>query len=406
MHLAEFIRANIEPIAREWEEFAKTCTPAAIGMTRSGLLDDVTQILRAVAEDMEQPQTPAEQEAKGRSQRSAGPLGSAASSHVSLRIDSRFDLVQIVSEYRAMRASVVRLWARSLPNGLSEETRAAIRFDEAIDESIAEIVPTYLQRESQFRDRFFGMLGHDLRTPINAIDLSATALIGGGGLKENEVKIALRILNSCRHLDHLVRDILDFTRGRFGEPMHVNRSPADLRVILQEIVDEIRSANPNVVIDLAASGNLRGEWDRERLSQLISNLVTNAIQHGNAQYVSVTADGKNDHVLIEVHNQGPPISQDLLATIFNPLGQERHSNQGRAGLGLGLFICKEIVKAHGGTISATSSRDAGTTFAMCLSNRAASAPNNHNRQSILVNKPMRKLGWMLSTWNRANRTLA
>jgi hypothetical protein len=141
MHLAEFIRANIEPIAREWEEFAKTCTPAAIGMTRSGLLDDVTQILRAVAEDMEQPQTPAEQEAKGRSQRSAGPLGSAASSHVSLRIDSRFDLVQIVSEYRAMRASVVRLWARSLPNGLSEETSAAIRFDEAIDESIAEIVP-------------------------------------------------------------------------------------------------------------------------------------------------------------------------------------------------------------------------------------------------------------------------
>jgi signal transduction histidine kinase len=390
MHLAEFIRANIEPIAREWEEFAKTCTPAAIGMTRSGLLDDVTQILRAVAEDMEQPQTPAEQEAKGRSQRSAGPLGSAASSHVSLRIDSRFDLVQIVSEYRAMRASVVRLWARSLPNGLSEETRAAIRFDEAIDESIAEIVPAYLQRESQFRDRFFGMLGHDLRTPINAIYLSATALIGGGGLKENEVKMALRILDSCRHLDHLVRDILDFTRGRFGEPMHVNRSPADLRIILQEIVDEIRSANPNVVIDLAASGTLRGEWDRERLSQLISNLVTNAIQHGNAQYVSVTADGKNDHVLIEVHNQGPPISQDLLATIFNPLGQERHSTQGRAGLGLGLFICKEIVKAHGGTISATSSQDAGTTFAMCLSNRAASTPNNQNRQSIPANKPMRK----------------
>src|ERR1700746_3079468 len=112
MHLAEFIRANIEPIAREWEQFPKPAPPAAIGMTRSGLLDDVTQILRAVAEDMEQPQTPAEQEAKGRSQRSAGPLGSAASSHVSLRIDSRFDLAQIVSEYRAMRASVVRLWAK------------------------------------------------------------------------------------------------------------------------------------------------------------------------------------------------------------------------------------------------------------------------------------------------------
>ena len=262
-----------------------------------------------------------------------------------------------------MRASVLRLWAKTLPNGLSEETNGAIRFDEAIDESVAEIVPTYLQRESQFRDRFFGMLGHDLRTPINAIHLSARALVDGGGLKEeNQVKMALRILNSCQNLDRMVRDILDFTRGRFGEPMHVTRSPADLGVILHDIVDELQYANPNVIIDWAASGDLRGEWDRERLSQVISNLVTNAIQHGNAQHVSVTAGNENDRVLIEVHNQGPAISQDRLATIFNPLRQERHSNQGHAGLGLGLFICKEIVKAHGGTISATSS---GCGYHLC-----------------------------------------
>jgi hypothetical protein len=202
--------------------------------------------------------------------------------------------------------------------------------------------------------------------------------------------MALRILNSCQNLDRMVRDILDFTRGRFGEPMHVNRSPADLAVILRDIVDELHCANPNVVIDLAASGDLRGEWDRERLSQVISNLVTNAIQHGKVQHVRVTAGNENDLVLIEVHNQGPAIPQDRLATIFNPLEQERHSNQGRAGLGLGLFICKEIVKAHGGTISATSSRDAGTIFAMRLSNRAASGADNQNRRSILTNRPMRK----------------
>jgi phosphoserine phosphatase RsbU/P len=188
----------------------------------------------------------------------------------------------------------------------------------------------------------------------------------------------------------MVRDILDFTRGRFGEPMHVNRSPADLRLTLHDIVDELQSANPNVVIDLTASGDLRGEWDRERLSQVISNLVTNAIQHGKAQHVSVTVDNKNDQVLIPVHNQGPAIPQDRLATIFNPLGQERHSNGGRAGLGLGLFICKEIVKAHRGTISATSSREADTIFAMRLSKCAASVADNQNRQSILTNRPMQK----------------
>jgi hypothetical protein len=148
MRLAEFILASIEPIAREWEEFANTCTPASIGMTRSGLLDDVTDILRAVADDMEQPQTLAQEEAKGKSQRSNGPLGRAASSHVGLRIDSRFDLAQIVSEYRALRASVLRLWANSRAEALNEETLAVVRFDQAIDQSVAEIVPTYLQRES------------------------------------------------------------------------------------------------------------------------------------------------------------------------------------------------------------------------------------------------------------------
>ena len=109
MSLAAFILANIDPIAQEWEEFAKTCIPASIGMTRSGLLDDVTRILQAVADDMTQPQTLAEQQAKGRSLRSSGLLGQVASSHVGLRIESRFDLAQIVSEYRAMRASVLRL---------------------------------------------------------------------------------------------------------------------------------------------------------------------------------------------------------------------------------------------------------------------------------------------------------
>jgi RsbT co-antagonist protein rsbRD N-terminal domain len=142
MELGEFIRTNIEPIAREWEEFAKTCTPAAIGMTRSALLDDVTQILDAVVNDIEQPQAPAEQDAKAKGQRLSDSLGRAALSHVGLRLESRFDLAQIVSEYRAMRASVLRLWSMSRPQPLSDETMAVIRFSEAIDQSIAEIVPT------------------------------------------------------------------------------------------------------------------------------------------------------------------------------------------------------------------------------------------------------------------------
>jgi RsbT co-antagonist protein rsbRD N-terminal domain len=111
MQLAEFILKNIEPIAREWEEFARTCTPAAVGMTESALRDDITQILDAVVDDMEQPQTLAEQAAKGKGQRLSDSLSDAALSHIGLRIESRFDLAQILSEYRALRASVLRLWS-------------------------------------------------------------------------------------------------------------------------------------------------------------------------------------------------------------------------------------------------------------------------------------------------------
>jgi hypothetical protein len=136
MQLGEFIHTNIESIAGEWEEFAKTCTPAATGMTRSALLDDVTRIPRAVAHDMELPQTSAEQDEKGKGRRLSGLLGRVAASHAGLRIESRFDLAQIIADWRAIRASVLRLWSRDHPKLLSDETLEVIRFNEAIDKAL------------------------------------------------------------------------------------------------------------------------------------------------------------------------------------------------------------------------------------------------------------------------------
>jgi signal transduction histidine kinase len=368
MQLGDFILTNIESIAHEWEEFAKTCLPAAVGMTRSALLDDVTQILRAVANDMERPQTAIEQNEKGKGQRLSDSLGPVAASHVGLRVDSRFDLAQIVSEYRALRASVLRLWSSSRQAPLSEETLEVIRFNEAIDESIAEIVPAYLRRESRFRDRFFGMLGHDLRGPINAIHLSANLLASNKERDVDELRYVNRISKSCEHLNRMVRDIIDFTRGRLGEPMNITRMTADLGTILRDIIDEVQCAEPNVAIEFAANGDLTGEWDSERLSQLLWNLVTNAIQHGRAKHVAVRAAQANGQVLIEVHNEGPPIPQEIMANLFNPLGLEAAAEQHHVGLGLGLFICNEIVKAHDGAITAVSTPDAGTTFTVRLPN--------------------------------------
>jgi signal transduction histidine kinase len=232
-------------------------------------------------------------------------------------------------------------------------------------------VPAYLRRESRFRDRFFGMLGHDLRGPINAIHLSAERLANNKERDVNELRYVKRISKSCEHLDRMVRDIIDFTRGRLGEPMNVTRMTADLGTILRDIIDEVQCAEPNVVIEFAAGGDLRGEWDSERLSQLLWNLVMNALQHGRAKHVGVRVANANDHVLIEVHNEGLPIPQEMMANLFNPLGLEAPAEQHHVGLGLGLFICHEIVTAHKGTITAVSTPDAGTTFTVRLPSRVA-----------------------------------
>jgi signal transduction histidine kinase len=146
--------------------------------------------------------------------------------------------------------------------------------------------------------------------------------------------------------------------------------PGDLAAILRGIIDEVQCAYPNVAIDFAPGGDLIGEWDSERLSQLLWNLLVNAIQHGSAKQVGVKVENENDRVLLEVHNDGPAIPQDVMTNIFNPLGRERNTGQHRTGLGLGLFICKEIVTAHGGTITAVSTPEAGTTFSVRLRSRA------------------------------------
>jgi signal transduction histidine kinase len=317
MHLAEFILTNIEPLSREWEEFAKSCTPAAIGMTRSTLLDDVTQILLAIANDMEQPQDPAEQKAKGSGQPLSHALGRVAASHVGLRIESRFDLAQIVSEYRPSVKSMISLTIWSKRSQLFR-------------------IRDMYRRSSALRSSFL-------------IRSSADKLIAFIGPRR-----------SCPNIP----------KNRFGEPMPITRARADVGAIVGDIIDEIQCANPRVTIDCAATGDLTGEWDRERLSQLLWNLVVNAIQHGKAKQVGVKVENENDQVLIEVHNDGPPIPQDLIATMFNPLVRERNCDHRQAGLGLGLFICKEIVNAHGGTIEATSTWGAGTIFGVRLNRRA------------------------------------
>lgn len=128
---------------------------------------------------------------------------------------------------------------------------------------------------------------------------------------------------------------------------------------------EIRAGQPDAVVRLQAGGDLRGEWDPDRLAQVVSNLVGNGIQHGSGTPVTLTARGDGDSVTLAVHNGGPPIPPDVLPFVFEPLARGRGESAGHS-IGLGLFIARAIVLAHGGNIQVNSSTDAGTTFTVRL----------------------------------------
>ena len=363
MHLSEFIRSDAERILREWEEFVKAQRPQSV-LPRWVLRAPAAAILRSIAEDIERPQ-PAVKQRKAAIEGNPGPIEHAAAIHVDLRIESGFDLVQIIEEYTALRACILRLWRASDPD-FDRGAEEVSRLTEAIDQAVAQTVSVYEEREAKYRDRFLGMLGHDLRNPLNSISLSAASLAEASGLDDKQRETVSRIMGSVRRLDRMVSDVLDFARGRLGSAMPIALAATDLVPLLREIADEVQSANPGFTIDLEAIGELAGQWDAERLKQAISNLLVNAIQHGSGKKVRISAKSDGSFALLEVYNDGSPIPRELLGTIFDPLVHGRNSDQNRTGLGLGLFIVNEIVSAHRGTITVTSSADAGTTFSVRL----------------------------------------
>lgn len=359
MRLSEFIRTDAERILREWEEMVKAQRPET-SLPGSVLRAPAAAILRSLAETLDSSSlTPQGNFSQGTER--------VAAVHVDLRIESGFDLAQIIGEYSALRACILRLWRATDPLAFTEQGVTEIsRLTEAIDEVVSQTVHVYEQREAKYRDRFLGMLGHDLRNPLNSISLGAASLSEAAQLTDSQRATVARILNSVRRLDRMVSDILDFARGRLGSPMPLFLSPTDLEPLLREVAEEVQSANPRFSIELKVEEELTGEWDSDRLKQAVSNLLLNAIQHGGGAKIELSATSAGDHVIVEVHNDGPPIPPELLGSIFDPLVHGKSSGQNRSGLGLGLFIVSEIVSAHQGTIQVNSTAADGTTFTVHL----------------------------------------
>jgi len=380
--LSGFIHNNMEPILQAWEDFARTIEPPALTMDDTELRDHARQMLQAISADLGMPQSGHERLAKSRGLGKRGVDDTAAETHAEARLLSGYTVVQLVSEYRALRSSVLSLWAEVLagdvhPTHMEDVTR----FNEAIDQALAESVARYELMVKQTQNMFLAILGHDLRNPLGTVVTGSSFLMQALDIPPKYILVATRMFNSARRMSKLINDLLDFTRTHLGPGIPIRVRQGSLVAVCEEVVNELRTSHPEQLIDLTMPAHLDAIFDEGRMAQVLSNLIGNAIQYGSQETpvrVSMRASGAD--VIIDVNNQGAPVAPDKLAAVFDPMvriAAGAHAADGdpdvsssnyieRTSLGIGLYISRQIVHAHGGTISLVSTQAEGTTFTVTM----------------------------------------
>jgi signal transduction histidine kinase len=382
MRLSAFILRDMQAILAQWDGFASNQLPAAASMTPLALRDHARQMLEAIAHDLTTAQSVEEQAEKsmGRAPKLHHAPETAAETHALLRAKSGFDIRQLAAEYRALRASVLYLWQQSAEAD-AFEMQDMIRFNEAIDQALAESIGFFTDQVEQARNLLLGMVGHDMRTPLQTIHLTASYLAALNA--DAQVSNAARVLiNSGARIQALLDDLVDLNRSNLGLGIHIAPADDDVARLFTDELEQLRVAYPGQRLELELSGDTRGVWDGPRLQQLLGNLVINAITYGAQDApVWVVVNGEQPDLRFEVRNTGAALEPESLTQIFNPLTRGRHSDGDAAGnhLGLGLHIAHEIVRAHGGTIHVRSEPEE-TIFTVHLPRRApASRPSDTQR---------------------------
>ncbi|MGF6265826.1 signal transduction histidine kinase [Paraburkholderia youngii] len=363
MHLADFIEADLQGLIEDWAEYALAIAQDDSQLSASELRDSAGDILTAIAVDMRGAQSTAQQEAKSRADDRApeAAFNRVAHQHAEDRLSHGFSIDDVVAEFRSLRATVLRRWQKTSPVGAAA-VQEMIRFNEAIDEVLAESVRHYAYRSERARDLFAGVLAHDLRSPLGAILNSVEVLLHDENLSSPSVRAVAFVQRGAMRMKHMIDDLLVFTRTRLGDAMPVSFTPQDIGRICSDAADEVRASYPDARIDLHLAGELRGSWDGSRMGQLMVNLLANAVRYGSGPIV-VEAGCHEGQLTIVVTNEGNPIPEEALPTLFDPLTRANPPNRSgpAAGIGLGLYICRCIAAAHHGTISVKSS-ERGTSF--------------------------------------------
>lgn len=362
MDLTTFIESASEAILREAITFARTI-PCISGADEEQLRDHLGPILQVIAADMRGSQSRAASIAKSRGRSAAGKAETDADEHGLQRAKSGLDIEQLIAEYRSLRSSVLRLWSERHPPNPTAVVDIS-RFNEAVDQAIAESVRAFAKETETRRQLFIAALGHDLRGPLNAVMLSAQAI----ALQQpDKLPIFTEVLlRSADRMAALLESLLDFNVVGLGGSIALQMAPVDLRAECLDELQVLQAANPRAKFEVTGDGQCFGAFDASRIREALSNLVNNAIRHGSPQQpVQIQIQGRTDSVRVTVSNQVeeliPPADLPLL---FEPLTRRSaQRSTERTSLGLGLFITKEIAAAHGGAASAAID---GTTISFFL----------------------------------------
>ncbi|QDE68324.1 PAS domain-containing sensor histidine kinase [Myxococcus xanthus] len=230
------------------------------------------------------------------------------------------------------------------------------------------------RKRIEFEKELIGIVSHDLRNPLNAILLSATQLLRRQEMDALQARGLVRIVSSAERAARLIGDLLDFTQARLGDGLAIHRRPTDLQGLALQVVEEVRLSNPGREVQMEHSGDGTGNWDMDRIAQLLVNLLSNALKYGASDRPVrlITRGDADGSVDIEVHNWGEPIPPGELPYLFERLSRGPSvTGKPQGGIGLGLFIANQVVRAHEGTIQVFSSRENGTTFTVRLPRQAS-----------------------------------
>lgn len=342
--VANHLRTSKQAIADAWEQEVARELPDVAALDRAALLDHLPEFLDGLALWIE-----------GDSRQARIGFDALADGHAVQRLGYGIDLRSLTREYALLRSVLLREL-----RAVAEAPRdSLIRLNEGLDEAMHEAVRRYAETRDRARDLFIAILAHDLRNPLNAVTVSAAAIQLQKSISSDVKKAANLIAASGERMARMVADLLELARTQLGGGIKVQLAPNDLGAIAEHVTHELRAAHPKRDIRVSVRGDLRGPFDRPRVEQALSNLIGNAIQHGQDP-IEILVHEADDRRSLEtaVTSRGRPIAPEELATFFDPFRPDRTSTE---GLGLGLYIVGQIALAHGARVDARSV-EGRTTF--------------------------------------------